>query len=308
MHSTVGLITISEMSTTKMGQATVYGLLSLVIITWGFNFSFVKWVISQVPPIAFNVMRFSFATLLILIVLTVREGWEPMPAMDVFKMFLLGLLGHSIYQIFFIKGLSFTTAGNSSLLIATSPIWTALVSAGLKKDEVTRKAWLGILLAFVGVFLVTLGGGSKLSIASSKTTGDLLTLAAAIALSLYTVFSRDLLDRYSPLRLTAITMISGVAGLWIYGGEKVVAQDWTSLSLTSWGAIAYSAVFAIVIGYIVWFTAVRTVGPTRAAVFNNMTPIVAFSVAFLLLGEPVAWLQVIGGITVISGIILTTRN
>lgn len=231
-----------------------------------------------------------------------------MPVADVLKMAVLGILGHSVYQIFFIKGLSLTTAGNSSLLIATSPIWTALISAGLKKDEVTKKAWLGIVLAFVGVFLVTLGGGGKISFASSKTTGDLLTLTAALALSLYTVLSRDLLERYSPLRLTAVTMFFGMVGLWIFAGRRVVTQDWSSLSLNSFGVIVYSAVFAVVVGYVVWFTAVRTVGPTRAAVFNNMTPIVAFSVAFILLGEPVGWLQLLGGLTVITGVVTTVRN
>lgn len=296
------------MSTSKTKPAIVYSLLLLVVVIWGFNFSFVKWVISRIHPLAFNVIRFSLASMLILSLLWVREGWRSMPVADVLKMAVLGVLGHSVYQIFFIKGLSLTTAGNSSLLIATSPIWTALISAGLKKDEVTKKAWLGIVLAFVGVFLVTLGGGGKISFASSKTTGDLLTLTAALALSLYTVLSRDLLERYSPLRLTAVTMFFGMVGLWIFAGRRVVAQDWSSLSLNSFGVIVYSAVFAVVVGYVVWFTAVRTVGPTRAAVFNNMTPIVAFSVAFILLGEPVGWLQVLGGLTVITGVVTTVRN
>ncbi len=296
------------MSTSKTKPAIVYSLLSLVIVIWGFNFSFVKWVISQIPPLAFNVVRLTIASLLILVVLTKKEGWQAMPFLDLVKMAGLGVLGHTIYQIFFISGLSLTTAGNSSLLIATSPIWTALVSAVLKKDEVTRNALFGIILAFVGVFLVTIGGGGRITFGGPQTRGDLLTLAAALALSLYTVLSRDLLERYSPLRLTAVTMVFGMGGLWIFAGRKVIAQNWASLSLTSWGVIIYSAIFAVVIGYIIWFTAVRTIGPTRAAVFNNMTPIVAFSVAFLLLGEPISWLQGVGGITVISGIITTVRN
>ena len=296
------------MSVPKAKPSTAYGLLSLVILIWGFNFSFVKWVVSQIPPLAFNVVRFSLASVLVLAVLMLKEGWEQMSLKDLGKMAALGILGHAIYQIFFISGISLTTAGNSSLLIATSPIWTALVSAGLKKDEVTQKAWFGVIMAFVGVFLVTLGGEGKISFAGTRTTGDLLTLTAALALSLYTVLSRDLLDRYSPLRLTAITMLFGMIGLWIFAGGKVVAQNWGTVSLTSWAVIVYSAVFAVVFGYVVWFTAVKSVGPTRAAVFNNMTPIVSFSVAFALLGEPVSWLQVFGGLTVISGIILTVRN
>ena len=292
----------------KKRTTLVYGLLSLVVLIWGFNFSFVKWALSKVGPLAFNGVRFTVATVLILIVLFFREGWEPTPVSDLLKMAGLGLVGHSLYQILFIKGLSLTTAGNSSLLIATSPIWTALLSVGLKKEDVNRKGWAGIVLAFAGVFLVTWGSGSKLTFGQSKTTGDLLTLAAALSLSAYTVLSKDLLERYSPLRLTALTMAAGAVGIWIYGGPSVVAQDWSALSATAWLVLLYSAVFAVVVGYLVWFTAVQAIGPTRSAIFNNMTPIISFTVAFILLGEPVSWLQIAGGVTVLLGIRLTVKS
>jgi len=292
----------------KVSSKTAYALLVVAILIWGFNFSLVKWVITRISPLAFNVLRFSIASVVILLILFVKEGWESMPISDFLKMFFLGAIGHAIYQVFFIRGLSLTTAGNSSLLIATSPIWTALLSASLKKEEVNLKTWTGIVLAFLGVFLVTLGSGNRLAFGGMKTIGDALTLAAAIALSSYTVLSRDLLDRYSPLRLTAITMAVGSAFLWLYGYDRVFAQDWGLLPVTGWAVLGYSALFAVVAGYLIWFTAVKSVGPTRAAIFNNMTPIIAFTVAFLLLGEPVSWLQIGGGVTVIGGISLTVRS
>ncbi len=293
------------MSDTKLKKATVYGLLVFMVLVWGFNFSFIKWTISRIPSLPFNILRLTFASLLILGVVTYKEGWETMPFQDVVKMGLLGLLGHSVYQIFFIRGLSLTRAGNSSLLIATTPIWTALIAAALKKDEVSKKAWLGIVLAFSGVFLVTLGSGEEISFGASRTTGDLLTLMAALSLSLYTVLSKDLLERYSPLKLTAVTLSIGSLALWFFAGRRVLAQNWASLSFVSWGVLIYSAVFAIVVGYLVWFTAVKIVGPAKASVFNNMTPIVAFGAAFVLLGEPVGWLQLLGGAVVISGVVIT---
>jgi len=296
------------MSTFKAKQSTAYLLLSFMVLVWGFNFSLVKWTFSEISPLAFNLIRFSIASALILTIFTAKEGWKTMPAVDVMKMVGLGLIGHALYQIFFIRGLSLTTAGNSSLLVATSPIWTAIFAAGLKKDEVNRLAWVGILFAFLGVFLVTVGGSGKITFAGSKSTGDLLTLAAAVSLSIYTVLSRDLLERYSPLKLTTITMVVGSIGLWVYGGRHVIQQDWTALSVASWGVMVYSAVFAVVVGYVIWFTAVNSVGPTRTAIFNNMTPIVSFTVAFLLLGEPVAPLQIAGGVTVLFGIFLAVKS
>ncbi|MEF8726226.1 MAG: DMT family transporter [Candidatus Bipolaricaulota bacterium] len=285
----------------------VYLLLTLVVFIWGLNFSLVKWAVSEISPLPFNVVRYTIASLVIFTIITVKKGWQSIPPADVVKLVLLGILGHTVYQILFIKGISLTTAGNSSLFLATSPIWTGLLSAVLGKDRLSKKAWFGTIMAFVGVFLVTLGGG-KISIGESGTIGDLLVLLAAFSLSAYTVLSKDLLERYSPLRLTAFTMVIGSIGLWIFAYRPVVEKSWGSVSWGTWGVIVYSALFAVVVGYLVWFTAVKAIGPSRTAVFNNLTPIIAFALAFFLLGEPIAPLQIIGGITVLWGVSLTVRN
>jgi len=282
-------------------------LLALVIFIWGLNFSLVKWAVSEISPLPFNVVRYTLASIVILAILLLRKGWRPIPLGDGLKFLGLGVVGHTLYQVLFIKGISLTTAGNSSLFIATAPIWTGLLSAVLGKDELGKRAWVGTVLGFAGVVLVTLGG-SGIDFSGSGTLGDVLTLLAAVSLATYTVMSKDLLEKYSPLRLTAITMSIGSAGLWLFAARGVVKQNWSTVPLRAWGVLVYSALLAVVLGYLIWFTAVRSVGPSRTAIFNNMTPIVAFTIAFILLGEPVAPLQVVGGITVLGGIGLTVRN
>lgn len=285
----------------------IYLLLSLVIFIWGLNFSLVKWAVSEIAPLPFNVVRYTLASLVILVILLLWKGWRPIPLADGLKFLGLGIVGHTLYQVLFIKGISLTTAGNSSLFIATAPIWTGLLSAGLGKEELGKKAWAGTILGFVGVVLVTLGG-SGINFAGSGTAGDVLTLLAAVSLATYTVMSKDLLEKYSPLRLTAITMSIGSIGLWLFAAPGVIEQNWSTVPLRAWGVLVYSALLAVVLGYLIWFTAVRAIGPSRTAIFNNMTPIVAFALAFILLGEPVAPLQVAGGIIVLGGIGLTVRH
>lgn len=296
------------MSSYKQGSFFIYLFLTGLIFVWGLNFSLVKWAVSEMSPLAFNVVRYSLASFLILSVLLIKEGWQYIPAKDALKIFALGVWGHSIYQVLFIKGISLTTAGNSSLFLATIPLWTAVLSAILGKDKLNRKAWIGILLAFIGVFVITIGSGQKISLVESNTTGNLLTLLAALSFAGYTVLSKDLLKRYSPLRLTALTMVIGSIGLWIFANQAVIQQHWTGISWKALGVILYSAVLAIVVGYLIWFTGIKRVGPTRTAIFSNLTPIIAVGIAFLLLSEPLVWLQGLGGAAVLGGISLTIRN
>lgn len=288
-------------------KSIAYLLLTIVIFIWGLNFSLVKWAVEAVPPLPFNVVRYTLASVVILAVLLAREGWREIPLRDGFKFLALGLVGHTFYQVLFIKGISLTTAGNSSLFIATAPIWTGTLAAALGRERLGKKGWVGTSLGFFGVFLVTLGGGN-ISFGGAGTTGDVLTLSAALSLATYTVLSESLLEKYSPLRLTALTMSFGSIGLWVFAGRTVVQQSWAAVSGEVWGVLVYSALLAVVVGYLVWFTAVQVVGPSRTAIFNNLTPIIAFALAFFLLGEPVSLLQVAGGITVLIGIGLTVRS
>lgn len=288
-------------------SSIAYLLLSVVIFIWGLNFSLVKWAVASVPPLPFNVVRYTLASVVIVALLLATEGWRDIPLRDGLKLLVLGLVGHSFYQVLFIKGISLTTAGNSSLFIATAPIWTGTLAAILGREKLGKKGWFGTLLGFFGVFLVTLGGGN-ISFGGSGTTGDVLTLSAALSLATYTVLSESLLEKYSPLRLTAITMSFGSIGLWVFAGRSVIQQNWVAVPGRVWGVLVYSALLAVVVGYLVWFTAVQVVGPSRTAIFNNLTPIIAFALAFFLLGEPVTLLQVAGGITVLGGIGLTVRS
>ncbi len=279
-------------------------LLASMVLVWGANFSIVKAALSTLSPLAFNAVRFSLATALLAGILR-RQG-KPLGVAraDVWKVIVLGLLGHGFYQIFFIEGLARTTAANSSLIMATVPVFVALLSAALRLERITLRRWIGIFLSFLGIFLVILGGGGRIQINVSSLVGDLLILSAALTWGVYTVFSKPLLARYSPLHLTAITMVSGTALLILAGVPALIEQSWAAVAPSAWAGLVYSAVFAIAIAYLIWFTAVQRVGNAYTAVYSNGTPVVASLLAWLVLREPFRPLQAIGGVVILIGLAL----
>lgn len=284
-------------------SSTDLALLGMVFV-WGVNFSIVKQALSEMSPLAFNALRFSLATVLMLIILRGVEGDWRLEAGDGLPMLCLGLIGHTAYQLCFILGLARTRAGNSSLILATMPVFVGLLSIGLGSERMRGRAWLGIILSFTGIVLIVQGGGESVGLTSGTFLGDLLTLVATTCWALYTVLSKPLLERYSPLKLSAISMALGTPLLVLVAIPEMVRQDWGAVSWHGWFGLLYSFSMALVFAYIVWSTGVHRIGGARTAVYSNLIPVVGVATAWLMLGEAMAGLQLVGAIVILIGISL----
>ncbi len=275
-----------------------------VVLVWGMNFPIVKYALNEMRPLTFNGLRFLLSSLLTtaLVLLIYRE--LRVRRRDLPMLFLTGLIGNTFYQILFIKGLALTRAGNSSLLVATNPIFIALLSAALGMERVTRRMWSGILLSFVGIGIVIAYSGKGLGVQSSTLLGDGLTLLAAICWAVYAVLSRPLLRRYAPAQLSALTMLLGTPFILLAAIPDLRAQDWGAISWRGWAGLAYSFILSISGAYILYYQAVRAMGNARTAVYGNLVPVVAVVVAAVALGERIAPLQLVGAAVVLLGIYL----
>lgn len=286
-----------------------FGLVDIALVgvalVWGFNFALVKYTLSEMRPLTFNGLRFLLASALTLFLLFLVERNLGVDKRDWGRLLLLGLIGNTAYQIFFIKGLELTKAGNSSLLIATNPIFIALLTALLRLDCITRQMWIGILLSFGGIAVVIASPGKELGMAPSTLPGDGLTLLSAICWAIYAVLSRSLLQRYSALKLSALTMFTGTPFLLLAAVPDMVAQDWTVISWRGWTGLTYSFVLAISLAYIIYFRAVQVVGNARTAIYGTLVPAVAVVASALTLGERITPLQIVGAIVILVGVYLT---
>ncbi len=191
------------------------GLLVMVVI-WAVNFSVAKDALAVLPPLGFNALRFPLASLVVYAVLRAR-GPVPLPARaDVPRVLVLGLVGNVLYQILFISGLAMTRAGIASLLLAGSPVLTALLSAAVGHERVGAATWVGVVATVAGMALVVLGGPGAQA-GGSSAAGEAIMLGASTSWSLYTVGARDLVERYGPIPVTAWTLWCGTAGIVLTG-------------------------------------------------------------------------------------------
>lgn len=292
----------------KDPERTANLLLWIVVCIWGANFIVIKSAFREMPPLAFNAVRMTIAALILGAIWGWHEREKKMPWRDWLSLLGVGLLGNALYQLLFAIGLDLTTSAISSLLIGTIPVWTAVLAMALGWEKIAPQTWLGIFMAFVGITLVTLSSSSGGALAKPPLVGNALTLLAAACWAGYTVLSKRLLAKYSALRVSALGLLLGVPGLWPWAIKDVLALDWRALSLSLWGSILYAGGISIALAYIFWSYGVQKLGAARTAVFNNLVPVVTFTLAFLVLHEPITWLQLAGGALVLAGVWQATKT
>jgi drug/metabolite transporter (DMT)-like permease len=279
-----------------------HGALLFMVVIWAVNFSVTKVALEEVHPLAFNAVRFPMAAALLYIVLRLR-GAIPMPTRaELPRVLALGLLGNLMYQMFFIFGLNRTTAGNASLLLASTPIITALLSASLGHERVRPRVWIGVVGTFAGILLVVLGGHARVASGPATLVGDLIMFGASIAWAFYTVGSRPLVQRYGALPITAWTLWIGSAGLVIAGLREMLRTNWHQVSGLTWAAMVYAGVLSIGVAYIIWYYGVERLGNTRTSTYSNVVPVIAMTVAWLWLGEVPTAAQLIGTVVILGGV------
>lgn len=288
---------------TPTGQ---FGLTDILLITvaliWGLNLVLVKVSLAELGPLPYNALRFTLAASLACILLRVLEPGSRLQSQDIPAFIGLGILAHTVYQFLFIQGVNLTTAGNASLLMATSPMWVSLLSGLVGAEQLRRRNWLGLLLSFSGILLVTIGSGKEIGFAAATSRGDLLILTGTLVWAVYTILSKPLLSRYSPLQLLTYTIVPGAIGLITLALPALRQQDLSSVSMAAWGGLVYSGVLAIVVSYAIWNTGVQKLGASKTAIYNNLSPLMAMLCGWLILAEQVAPMQIGGAILIIFGL------
>jgi drug/metabolite transporter (DMT)-like permease len=152
--------------------------------------------------------------------------------------------------------------------------------------------------------MVALGSGGDLS---ANLGGDLLAIALSVTWALYSVTIAPLMRRYSPYRISAVVLLVMCVPFVAASSPQLSDQDYASLGWLVWLCLAFAVVGPLALTNVLWFTAIDRVGPSRATLFANIQPFVAAVFAFLILSEHLRWLQAIGGVTILVGIVLERR-
>jgi drug/metabolite transporter (DMT)-like permease len=298
--------------------AVVKAAVFLVLATlfWAGNFVFGAGALGGVDgdgidPISLTWIRWAFAFLPLVIAAQLIEKPDWRSALRHLPLLtLLGVLGIVGFSLFIYFALQFTSPLNAALIGAVNPalivVLAAVVPAAIQGGRRERLSWravLGILLGLVGVVIVLTEGNVLALLRQGVNPGDLLMIGAIVAWSVYLLVGRRIHD-VPPITATAIQV--GAATLLLTPFLAINGLQFPSDG-PGWGAVAYIVIFPSIAAYVLWNAAARLVPPATASIYINLQ-VVFTALIGLPFGYGITWVQVLGGLLVVGAVVLLSRR
>jgi drug/metabolite transporter (DMT)-like permease len=287
---------IKKDSSTKIDFSLVLAV-CLAIVAWASAFAGIRVGLRSYSPGNVALLRYLVASLALVIFAVVKK--MPFPhTKDLPIVGLLGLTGFTIYNVALNYGETIVPAGTASLVVASAPIFVALLAVLFSHERLSPVAWLGILLSFGGIAVISIKPEEGLQISPNI----LIILICAICTAIFTVVQKPVLKRYTALQLTSYSIWAGTIFMLIFLPGLIIQMK--TASLESNLAVVYMGIFPGVIGYGCWSYVLSRMPASRAGSFLYLTPVVAMFIAWFWLGEIPTFATLMGGVLVIAGVVI----
>lgn len=279
-----------------------YGAIVTAAVLWGGSIVAQKLALSGFSAVEASVLRDIGG----LAILLVTWAWQErslagLMAADLRILFGLGLgvLGN---HLLILMGLNYVSGAVAGVIIGSAPVVTALLSAVLIQDVPLRVVWSGSLLSFMGVALVSVAGFQAAG--EQPLLGSLLVFLGVVSWALYSIGSRAIMERVSALTVnwTTLLVATGLQIPLLWTDRKVSQAGWASVGVNDWVALGYLIVFATAVAQQAWLYGVKGIGPSRASVLGNLTPVAAVALSAVILGESVGMIEVAGIALILAGV------
>jgi drug/metabolite transporter (DMT)-like permease len=283
-------------------------ILILVSFVWAGSFIVVDVTTKEMDPIDLGFLRFLVATPLMILIAVLRKKPLLLPKKEIPWLVVLGLTGVTLLYLFQFLGIHFTNAPTASVLINTNVIFIAILSGLFLHETLTRKRVAGIVLSFIGVFVIMFSDISKQALTFDNLffIGGILMLLSAFCWALYSFVGKRLLKTYDEFVITTYAFGFGTL-FYIPFVVLHLGPVLQQTSLNGWLAVLYLALTCSLFGYLGWYYALKHIDASKAAVFLNFIPLFTILMSFFL-GTSLTWFFLLGAALIIYGVYLTQRT
>ncbi len=219
---------------------------------------------------------------------------------------LLGLINIPLNQLMFVWGLRYTSPPDASLAYALSPAFVLIISRVMHGEALRPLKIIGMSVAFVGTVIILLEKG--LSIGSDHVLGNLIELCASCSWAFYTVLGRRFAIKYGAVYSTALSMFSGlILFIPLFSILPVPFLPPSALDGWQWFSVLYLGVVTSGVGFALWYYVLTKMEASKVAVFNNLQPILTTVLTIVISHQMPTLTFVLGGLVVLSGVLITQR-
>lgn len=278
----------------------------LAVVFWGLSFvSMKQLILAGVPPFTMILIRYLIVCACLIILLLINPIKKKISIRDYITLAVSGVIGVTLYFLCESKGIQLTTASNASIIIATIPIFSLLVDIIYYKNPITWIQTLGIILSFLGVFLIVYptyvsSGGAK------GIWGNILMMGACLSWVLYSMFSKSLHKKFTNFTITAYQSFFG--SIFLIFPAITEHAKWIPIAGYAWVHFLYLALLCSVLSYFLYNYSLRHLGLSTVSVYINLIPVVGVIGSVLILKESVVLVQIVGGTIVLASLFLVNQK
>lgn len=266
-------------------------LLLLLTVIWGSTFIIIRNTLTGVGPLTLLALRFSigFVALFVLFFGKVRH----VTRREVGVGLVLGLIffaGNALQT----SGLRYTTAGVSGFITALSVVIVPVLAVGILRQRPTPGAAIGVVLATIGLALLSLNDGLRLGY------GDILTLGCALAFALHIIYVGKYASSTEPVVIVVVQLAVGAIASWLMAGTtEVISLPSRDVLL----AASYLGLLPTAFGFLLQVYGQRVTSATRTALIFTAEPVFAALFAYLVAGELLGERGLIGCLFILGGML-----
>ena len=284
-------------------------MLATLVVIWGAAFPGLKVLGAALDPFQMTWFRYALFPVAygIWMALRRRATFRAVAGGDWIAMGLLGIVGVLGYHFplnWGLEGPGGVSAATGAILVATTPLFTLLLSVATGKERPTGLAWLGSAVAFLGVAVVVLLGKGHVDLDVAGRA--LVVLVAPASWAVYSVYTRPFVHKYGGLFTTGATLSVGALSLLPLGLHYGVAPL-RALSPIQWFWLGWLAIGSTALGYAMWNEALKHRTASQVAVYVYFNPVVAALVGLVFLHERLTGWFLAGSGLVLGGVLLVNE-
>jgi len=261
---------------------------------------------SNLSPFTSSFLRFFLASFFLVFILFKKFGkFPPINFRGFLLILFIGITGTVGFNIFLFSGLRFITASRAAIILALNPSLISLFSVLIFKEKFTKYKFTGIILSFIGAIIVISEGNLNIIFQGNIGKGELFILGSVISWVAFTLIGKVALKEFAPITITTYACLIGILILTIPAVLEGELQNFLQYNFAVWFSIFVMGFLGTVLAFIWFYEGVKKIGPSRAAVFNNLAPAFTTLMAVFILRENITLFLVIGATLTIIGIYLS---
>ena len=270
----------------------------------GSSYPFAKDVLAEMSPLLYSWSRYLIAGLFLFAILRLTRRPIALPQRDWLPMIGLALVGVALFQACWGLGMARTAPSLGSIVMTTTTAFSAIL-ARIAGRRLPGLGWAGIAIAFAGVVLVVNNSLTAFTIATSNLDGALIWMVAAFAWALYVERCAPYNVRLGALRVMAWTTTLGALLLMPISLAFDSLGEFARLDAKLLGFWLYTAIFPVGVAFLGISAGLERLGVSRVMVYMYLIPVAGVGLSAAFFGDPLTWARALGGLIVLSGVILT---